>query len=387
MQTLLFGSKITVKSSPNHLFEFYEDLFLKVFYMFISLFFILMTFAGFAQQCRGEADSKPLNVLYFSPETEENSFWGLQRKYTHAVAKDLNINLNIVEIKESEHYRFAFIDLVDSYINVEQKPDLVLGIFYLNGEKTFLDYLQTMKMPFFSVNASISAKSLEKIGLPRENYPYWIGHIAPNDEKAGYDLTNDLLALQKDRALMMAIAGQNQSTVSYNRRAGLIQVQEQKQFQLLPSIQTDWGPHEAQKAIKTVFRRFPEINTIWTVGTGAAQGVTWFFNETEKGRGNIKIGTFDWSPVVLDLIVNGHVDVSYGGHFREAGWALLLAYDYFSGIDFNSDTGSYIQTQLQAATKENSSEILGRINQNWHNVDFKKMTKCLNPKLEQYLLQ
>lgn len=350
----------------------------------IFIVLVCVSNSAFANQCKGQGDNTPLNVLYFSPETDENSFWGLQRKYARAVAKNLNINLNIIEIKEEQHNRFAFIDLVDSYINIDHKPDLVLGIFYLNGEETFLDYLHEQKMPFFSVNASISTKSLKKIGLPRENYPYWIGHIAPNDEQAGFNLTQKLLELQTDKVLMAAIAGENQSTVSYNRKMGLFNAQRQNKFQLLPPIHTNWGPHEADNAIRTINRRFPKFNAIWSIGTGAAEGLTWFFNEQPNGRRNIKIGTFDWSPVVLDLIIKGHIDISYGGHFREAGWALILAYDYFSGIDFINDSTAYIETELQPATKHNAKQIMEEINQNWQNVNFQQSTKCLNNALSKY---
>ncbi len=336
--------------------------------------------------CPGFNQQEPLQVLYFTPESDDHSFWGMQRRYAKAVADNLNINLEIISINENQHNRFGFIDLVDSHLKRRQKTDLVLGIFYLNGEQAFLNFLDKKKVSFFSVNASLSAKNLNKIGFPREKYPYWIGHIAPNDQDAGFALAKSLYQLERQSAFMLAIAGQNQSTVSFNRETGLHIAQKQFQFELLPPIHTNWGSDAARNTTKTVLRRFPEINLIWAVGSHTAEGVVQHFTNTPGGRGEIKIGAFDWSPNVLEMLVSGQIDVSYGGHFREAGLALILAYDYFSGMDFEKDTSAYIEVELKAATKNNAAAILSSINQNWQDIDFKKQSKCHSPELKKYRL-
>lgn len=354
--------------------------------IFVLTVLLTIPFARGETQCRGQGESPPLNALYFTPETDDNFFWGMQRRYTRAVAKSLNIDLTIITIKNAQHNRFDFIELVKSHVEGPNKPELVLGIFYLNGEEAFLKYLDSQNTPFFSVNASLSAKNLKKIGKPREKFPFWIGHIAPNDYNAGFSLARDLAKQQPISPVMLAIAGENQSTVSYNRRSGLQKAQKEVGFQLLPPIHTNWGQQEAYNATKTVMRRFSDINIIWSVGAHSAKGVNQYFLESGKSRGRIKIGTFDWAPSILNLILNNQIDVSYGGHFREAGLALLLAYDYFSGHDFDDEIGSYIEIELKAATKDNAKQILSNIEQNWRQTNFAQFSKCLNPEFKGYKL-
>lgn len=354
---------------------------------FIIIILILITISPFtsaAGQCRGVGGTPPLKALYFTPDSDDNFFWGMQRRYTRAVAKSLNIDLTIITIKNAEHNRFDFIELVKAHVQGPDRPDLVLGIFYLNGEEAFLKYLDSVKTPFFSVNASLSQKNLNRIGKPREKFPYWIGHIAPNDQTAGFALARDLAKKQQDSPFVLAIAGENQSTVSYNRRSGLQQAQQQLGFQLLPPIHTNWGQQEAYNATKAVMRRFPDINMIWSVGAHSAKGVHQYFSETEGGRGQIKIGTFDWAPSILNMILDDKIDISYGGHFREAGLALLLSYDYFSGHDFDREIGKYIEIELEAATKVNAKKLLSNIEQNWRKTDFTQYSKCLNPNFSGY---
>lgn len=359
---------------------------LKKLLIFILTIILVSQFHSAHAQCRGQGDSPPLRALYFTPDSDEHSFWGMQRRYTRAVAKSLNVDLNIIEIRDEQHNRFDFIELVKSHIEGPNKPELVLGIFYLNGEEAFLKYLDSVNTPFFSVNASLSTKNLKKIGKPREKFRHWIGHIAPDDYNAGFELAKALAAAQSKPHFMLAIAGENQSTVSYNRRSGLSRAQQQLGFQLLPPIHTNWGQPEAYNVTQTVMRRFPDINIIWAVGAHTAKGVHQYFSEQTGGRGTIKLGAFDWAPSVLNMILEDQIDISYGGHFREAGLALLLAYDYFSGHDFGAEIGSYIEIELKAATKDNAKQILSDIEQNWRQTNFAQFSKCLNPEFKGYKL-
>ena len=355
-----------------------------VLFRIVFSLLLLSVFNLSAQQCRGVNDSPPVRALYFSPETDNHSFWGMQREYMKAVARNLNIELTLVEIKPDQENSFAFIDLIHSKLREGIKPDIILGIFYLNGEMEFLEYVESEKIPFFSVNVSLPALNAKKVGKPRENFPHWIGHMAPNDENAGYQLALDLIDQQSSPPVMMSLSGDAESSVAYNRATGANRVSKEKGVHVLPLINTNWSNQQGYSATKQVYRHFPNVNIIWTAGPGLARGALEFLRDSSLDKKSIQIGTFDWSVDVLNLLIKKEIDISFGGHFREAGWALILAYDYFSGIDFKTDIGLSIETQLQQATHHNARSLLTNVQQNWLKTDFRKFSKCLNSSLKTY---
>jgi len=342
----------------------------------------------FNTQCSVQANApdKRLTVLYFYLNNHEESFWHLHQQFTQAAAKSLGIDLISVAITEEYRHRIAYLELVEKHVNAKTKPDAAIGIFYAKGEANLLDLYEKYKVPFFSVNTSLDEPTLAQLTLPRDRYKYWVGHLAPDDFQAGYDLAVALNGLVERPLSMVAMGGSLQSAVSNNRRAGYLAAAEKIGFNIMPSFYTDWSREHSRMVVNKALERLPDIDVIWTAGPDIAKGaLTSLQGLDEKRRSGIRLGTFDWSRDVVDMMERGQLEVSYGGHFAEGAWALIMLVDYLNGIDFIDDIGVKFNTQLEALTQNNVGKYADFIKeQKWQDIEFTKYSKCHTPTLGQY---
>lgn len=368
---------------------------MKVVLYWLCLVFFSTAFIGQAStnQCHLRHQGKnqrPLRIVYFTPGTAAQEFWRMHTDFMKAVAIDLGIELEIQTIEAVDQNRFHFSKLVKKQLK-QKKPDYVVGPLFRNGEKALLDTIEALAIPFLSINTSISPANLQLLGLPRQNYRYWLGHLSPNNIAAGHDLAQTLASHTDHRhgggpAIMLAISGANNSTVSQHREEGLATAANPKTIALLPVIHTNWRAPAASAATRSVLQRGLEIDLIWTVGADTAAGVVTALLDHQIIPGKqIKIGTMDWSPAAFKLIKKGYVDVSYGGHFMEGGWAMILLLDHANQLDYADELGVNIATRLQPLTKHNLALFGDAIlKQNWQSIDFKQLSKCFNRQRKSY---
>lgn len=368
--------------------------------LLISL--VVMTFQVHAQakSCYlidSSTGKRPLKILYFFPEGYEGSFWRKQMEFTQAVARSLKIDLETVPIRPLYQNRFDFLELVESKLTDKQKPDYVVGIFYTNGEDNLLELIEEKQVPYFSINTSLERNAVKRIGKPRQKFQYWIGHMAPDDLEAGYHLA-DYLARKTGGGLMAGVAGSHQSAVSRNRGVGVVnaiksfnskpntpsqktlsgKINPSIEIELLPFVHTNWSAGESKAFTSSLINRVGEVDSIWTVGTDIAKGVIDALQEHGRKPGQEPlVGTFDWSKWTLEEIENGRIAISYGGHFMEGGWTMVLLMDHANGIDFEGDIGTSIKTRLLPVQRENVAALRKSIlSSYWHSIDFTRFSKC-----------
>ncbi len=331
---------------------------------------------------------KPLNIVYLTPAPPVGDFWKMQKSFVKAVANNLNINLKIKEAKEQGQDQFEMASYFKELINKGEKPDYVIGPYYVGGKYLILRTMEPLEIPYFTINTSIKQKNFRLIGLPREKYKYWLGHMSPDDTSASYQMTFDLLNNHNNAtpAMMMAISGNIASTVTRNRNSGLRTAVKQTDIALLPIIHSNWASEYAEKRAYKILRNYPNLNLAWTASSEIAEGLSKaLFRRKHRPGADFKIVTMDWSPTAVRLLQKDYIVSSYGGHFMEAGWGLILLNDLAHGYDFIDDFSSHITTQLKPLNKENLALYSDAIlNQNWANVDFKQLSKCHNPELKKY---
>jgi len=359
--------------------------------IFLFLLLSVMIFSKSAsaepnQFCSSETVNKPLKATYFAIEPPQRMFWRLTHQFMTDVAASLGVELKIEVIGESVASDFKFLDYMESILK-KDRPDMVLGHFYLNGETEFLELLESLQIKHFSINSNLGGSLSRKIGLPRQKYKYWLGHMKPNEFAAGkasmeWLLNNELVA----GINVAAVAGVKLSLVSRNRVLGMLDAKRIEQINLLPTLYTDWSKASAKSSFENLLRRARTINKVWTAGGETALGVIDVLNENNIQPGkDVLISTFDWTPKIIEMIKAGKIDTSYGGHFTEGGWGLLLLYDYINGFDFAAELNTNILTELTPIHKGNVSlyeELV--VNEAWKDIDFKQRSKCFNPNLTSY---
>jgi ABC-type sugar transport system substrate-binding protein len=214
----------------------------------------------------------------------------------------------------------------------------------------------------------------------------------PNDTRAGSDLANILVqnataVMENSKQSIIALSGSIQSQASSYRVEGLHQrVAGDRNLALNHIYNTTWTRENAANVLEKGLKSYPDTTIVWTVSDELALGSLQVLKANGRKPGqDIFVGSFDWSAEGLQAVKDGDIVASMGGHFMEAGWALVMLYDYHNNKDFKDDTGVEIVTVMESITRDNIDTFLHKLGKrNWNKVDFRKFTKTNNPALKSY---
>lgn len=356
--------------------------------LLIGLLLLTPQINAFAQT----PEPAPPRVTFFSPNPPGNTFWDMVTDFMQAVAEDLNIDLRVVHSKGNPYsYKKDGMDLVESL----SRGDYLITAYFSSGSS--IKYIQRANergVKIFVINTGIPEDEQQIIGQPREKLKNWIGHRAPSDFQAGYELADILInkatALNKGSATgihVVALGGGTDSIVPLQRLEGFKKrVSEQPSIRLDDLIDTMWTRPEANVTARELLHQNSQAQIVWTLSDPVALGVIDAIKAEGKKPGtDILTGGIDWSPPAIKAVASGEMTASVGGHFLEGGWALVLINDYHYGIDFADDPGVTSTTMMSAITADNVQTYLKRFNNpDWSKIDFKKFSKKYNPALKKY---
>lgn len=334
----------------------------------------------------------PPKVAFLNPNPPGNTFWDMVTSFMQAVAEDLNIDLHVVHSKGNPYsYKKDGLDLVET---LSKGDYLITAYFSSSSSIKYIQRANERGVKIFVINTGIPEDERQIIGKPREKLENWIGHMAPSDFQAGYELADILInkatALNKGSSTgihVVALGGGTDSIVPLQRLEGFKKrVAEQASIRLDDLIDTMWTRPEANVTARELLHQNSEAQIVWTLSDPVALGVIDAIKAEGKKPGvDILTGGIDWSPEAVSAVASGEMTASVGGHFFEGGWALVLINDYHYGIDFADDPGVKSTTKMSAITADNVQTYLKRFNNpDWNKIDFKQFSKKYNPSLKKY---
>jgi ABC-type sugar transport system substrate-binding protein len=334
----------------------------------------------------------PPKVAFLNPNPPGNTFWDMVTSFMQAVAEDLNIDLHVVHSKGNPYsYKKDGLDLVET---LSKGDYLITAYFSSSSSIKYIQRANERGVKIFVINTGIPEDERQIIGKPREKLENWIGHMAPSDFQAGYELADILInkatALNKGSSTgihVVALGGGTDSIVPLQRLEGFKKrVAEQSSIRLDDLIDTMWTRPEANVTARELLHQNSEAQIVWTLSDPVALGVIDAIKAEGKKPGvDILTGGIDWSPEAISAVASGEMTASVGGHFFEGGWALVLINDYHYGIDFADDPGVKSTTKMSAITADNVQTYLKRFNNpDWNKIDFKQFSKKYNPSLKKY---
>lgn len=328
---------------------------------------------------------KPPEILLAIPEPKVFPFWLRVRNFAQVVSNSLNIKLRIVTFDAAEYSRSHYANTIKQAILKQGKPDFIISMLWLNGQTNIFNLADHYEIPLITFNGSFNQKEKNKI-LPRKHHQYWYAHIAPNDELAGFELAEHLIKRYGNKpGNLIALSGDDFSAPSVSRIVGLKQsLANHPNIKLSQLIYTDWTSYDSKNRTLAIYDKQP-IDLIWTASDFIAQGAIAAVEQKKGNLQKIELGSIDWNQESIDLIINGKLNVSFGGHFIEAGIALILAYDTLHGHDFSDEFGTHINTAMNIMHHKNVENIGHMLNfAHWKHLDFKHLSKTYNKQLQQY---
>ncbi len=317
-----------------------------------------------------------IRVTFVSPNPPGTGYWQHYDKAMLAAARDLNIDLTIIHSKGLD--RFAYMDALEK-VNVEE-TDYVVALLKINVADKLLEKFEGTKVKVITGNLEVPDQHSEAIGLPRQKYKNWIGHVVPDDYHAGRLLAEKLLdGVQRKAgspAGIIAISGSRDSSVSYLRNRGLTDyIAGKGQFRLEQVLYTDWQYDTVRDKVPLLLKRYPDARVIWCASDEIAQAVLDEIQEIGRAK-EYRVGSIDWSQRGLNLYGSHNYVTSIGGHFLEGGIILSLIRDHYDGKDFVNSLGVKVLMRMGGLDESNVPKIKDLIeNNNWHKLQFQLISK------------
>ena len=226
--------------------------------------------------------------------------------------------------------------------------------------------------PFFAINNRFDE------GVPQSA----VASLRPNDETTGYALARALIDATHERSpgateiRVIAVQGTEGEFATDERRAGLQRaLSEHNDFDIVARIESGFTNQvEARDGVRRALQGLSEGSpiVIWcatdAMALGAVQGAI------QAGRepgSDVLIGGVDWTRDALLAVQDGTLHVSYGGHFMEAGFAIILAEAALPRVD-----PVQLYTPMRPATRENVEDVLGLFRTGaFERIDFRDLVR------------
>jgi ABC-type sugar transport system substrate-binding protein len=338
------------------------------------------------------AEQTPPKVYFFHPDTENTPFWGKVYDVMAAAADDLDVELHGVASKDNSiSVKRSGTELVES---LNRGDYLITGYWAISTAK-FIEIAEQRGVKVFVINADFSEEENKDLGLPRTRYKRWIGHMYANDEQAGYELADSLIAeaikagkVAKDgKVHVVALYGGDKAVVPESRDRGLKRrVGAFSDATLDEVMSAMWDSTSAVPITLQMLNQYPEATVVWAASDSMAFGAIEAAKSLGKKPGtDIFVGGIDWSDQGIEAVATGMLSTSVGGHFLEGAWSLILVHDYHYGIDFADDPGVRSMTSMHSVTSDTVEDYKEKLsNPDWSRIDFKRFSKKYNPDLKKY---
>ena len=335
------------------------------------------------------AEPKHFKIVLFSPNANDEDFWGNVHNFARASAKDLGVNFSIGynTLGSRAHY----LESVENILKSKNKPDAFMAVSFRHKTQKLLELSAKYDVPIILINNDLPSEKKDIIGPPRRNYKTYIGHISPDEEHMSYLLANHLLKNvkanninDKDNPIdIVGIAGSRDAPESIYRQQGLERsVNEKGNARLMQVVYADWHESDAFTYSTKLIQRYDNLQLIWCSSDLMALGALRAIKESGK---DIVTGGFDWTKNAIRSIKSDQLSASVGGHFTDAGYALVLLYDYLHGKDFSAVISSSIRTKGGLIHKGNVDKYYDfLIKQDWASVNFKKYSRIYHPENKSY---
>lgn len=337
--------------------------------------------------------SQSIRVTFIVPTAQGDMFWDTFVSFMSAAADDLGIELD-VHHNESGN-RFGEMEIAERLLKAETKPDFLLTQVKRNSFEKILELSAKARVPYFTVNTKPTPEAAGAVGKPREKYPHWLGQIIPDDFQAGYEVAELLirearrsgLAFPHEHIQMVAISGGRDSSAALDRNDGLMKAVSQHQdVALKQTVFSEWNTAVAAELAQRLLARHPRTTVVWSASDGIALGVIDAANASGMLPGKrLLTAGIDWSTQGIAAVASGQMLATFGAHFMEGAWALVLLHDYYHGKDFADIAGTQIAASFHAITRENLDQLrLMTEPENFPKVDFRAFSRIYHPDLTHY---
>ncbi len=336
-----------------------------------------------------------LNDAIFLTPNRTPEFWRQVEESMQAACDSLGVKLEVLNYEDD---RIRLLEYAHNIVRRPSKPDIVFLNMITDSDALAVQILNDAKIDVFILNSSFSASKHRALNGPRGEFKHWIGEILPNDLGVATDMARSLYqkaksnraksdAEDQSEIYVGAVQGVAGVRASDARIAGLYRVlTEHDDLKLTEIISGEWLADLSQQAALRLLNYRIKPDIIFAVHDLSAIGVVRAAEESGLVAGvDVLTAGIDWSPDVFPYIKDGRIEASYGGHFMEGAWAVILAYDYKNGYDFKDVEGLTLYSKMERIDASNLTLYEAKIKKKaWLNIDYKALTRTHNTNFTRY---
>lgn len=333
----------------------------------------------------------PTRITFLNPGKRDEFFWPAVSAAMQAAADQFGYQLDIVYAERDAQ---AIGELGHEIIARPTPPDLLILVNEFQAGAPLLRAADAKGIKTFMLLNSFYGSEAASMGAPGEHYQHWIGSLVPDNKAAGRRMGNALATCVRelgDDAIngdgkyhLLALLGDSTTPASIDRTAGLADaVAANADLVLDRQINTNWQTPKGHDLTGN-FLDWAAANMIQPAGIWAANDALALgaieaagARQLQPGKDLCVVG-LNWSPEALDLVRNGKMAMTDGGHFLAGGWAMVMIHDYLtSQLKSGGGTPARALTfQMAPIDRGNVVQFFAKLgDRDWRRIDFKNFSQ------------
>lgn len=325
---------------------------------------VLTVVAALIPGCSSTKSSDGTLKIGVSYPTANSPFWKSYNAFIEDGAKQLGVEVNEVSADENEQKQLSDVQNlisqgVDGLIITPQSTSIAPALLRAAAQAK-IPVVVTDRYPGYDPGTNANAD--------------YVAFIGPNDEKAGADIANALIAAGGSQFL--ALGGVPGNSVAEGRKTGLDNAIKESGKQLVQYQSAGESEEKGLATAENLLQAHPAgtANAMWCYNDNLCMGA--LKAAQNGGRADqFVFGGMDLTPQAISAIQGGTYTVSFGGHWLQGGFGLALLYDKIKGKD---PLKPIVKLDLIKVDKSNVDEFKKKFIDQPAQYDFKQLTQVNN---------
>jgi len=311
---------------------------------FKYLFFFLLIFSNYycsKNKNPDQHEEKKITISMITHGQATDPFWSIVRNGARDAAKDLGIELNYQSPQNFD--MIAMSRIIDAVIAT--KPDgIVVSIPDIDALKGSIASASKKNIPIIVINAgSDIAKEIDILT-----------YVGQSEFEAGLKAAEELLNHNISNVLCINHEIGNISLDQREQGFKKLLAENNVKVKTIPIDASD--PSETMERVRAYLTTNPETDAILTLGPISAIPIMKLLKEIKSG-GSIKLATFDFTPEIIDGILNNEIIFALDQQQYLQGYLPVILMNLYIT---NKNTPAYkkLETGPSIIDAKNAREVL-----------------------------
>lgn len=321
------------------------------------------------------------SVTFVNPGKKGERFWDMVTETMQAAAEDFQIDLEVVYAQRN---RIRMTRLGTRVVQRRNPPDYLILVNEEQAAEKIVSAANAHRIPTLMLLNDLQPDQYQRLNT----HGNLIGAITPDNFGAGRRMMEALLKCARDKNPsppyhLLALGGDPLTPASIERNQGAMSVVEEHQEELILDrfLFANWNRREAEMATSSYLdwasRNKITPAAIWSANDPMAFGAMAALKTQNLTPGSdVCVAGLNWSARALQMIKQGELLMTDGGHFLAGAWAMVLLYDHHIQQQQGHNTRiGHIRFPMHSLNAQNADQYLKKLgDENWRKINFKRFT-------------